>query len=152
MNDAVNRRTFLRPAACRERRPAWRPAVLGRGRRNLARHSARDKTRRRVACCTYTFRQFTFYEAMDKAKALGRAMSSFPGQSLPRASRRCANETMPDPLRKELRHRLDDSGMRMVSCYLAALPNDPGQVPEYSSSSANRSSGNLRCRAAAGGL
>ena len=85
-----------------------------------------------MACCTYTFRQFTFYEAIQKTTQLRAAI---PGRLLlaaaqSRASRRETERSDADPLRKPLKARLDDAGVKLVSCYVASLPKPGGGLTE----------------------
>jgi sugar phosphate isomerase/epimerase len=127
MSDAVSRRRFLQAAGAVGAAVSLRaagPRVLSaaetpKGTPNV------DRLGWRVACCTYTFRQFTFYEAIQKTTQLGlRYLEGFSWQPLSPEHRDVKlNEAMPDPLRKQLKQRLDDTGVKLVSCYVASLPN-----------------------------
>ena len=80
----------------------------------------------RVACCNYTFRQFTFCETLGKIAQLGlNHVEGFTWQPFSPEHRDVKTDaSMPEPFRKEMRQRLDDAGMEIVSCYLGDLPNN----------------------------
>jgi sugar phosphate isomerase/epimerase len=70
----------------------------------------------RLGCQAYTFKEFTFYEAIDKNASLGlRWIEVFPGQALSKESPNLrTNESMSAETRKELKQRLADAGVKMV--------------------------------------
>ena len=74
----------------------------------------------------YTFKKFTFYEAVDKAASLGlNWLEAYPGQRLSgdRPDVRLTHE-MPAGIRKEVKQKLADAGVRLVNYGVVGLPND----------------------------
>ncbi|MBN2476018.1 MAG: sugar phosphate isomerase/epimerase [Pirellulales bacterium] len=70
----------------------------------------------RLGCQAYSFNRFTFYEAVDKVASLGlHYIEVFPGQRLSREKpNEQTNESMSPALRKEVKQKLADSGVKMV--------------------------------------
>jgi sugar phosphate isomerase/epimerase len=79
----------------------------------------------RIACCAYTFRDFTFAEGVEKTAALGlKCIEGFVWQPLSKASPNVrTNETMSAAAKDEMKKVLADHGVKLVSCYLSELPN-----------------------------
>ncbi|MFC1739541.1 family 16 glycoside hydrolase [Planctomycetota bacterium] len=77
----------------------------------------------------WTFRLFTFYEAIDKTASLGlNWIEAYGGQSL---SREKPNVTfgpdMPIELRSEVEEKLKSAGIKLVNYGVVGLPNDEDQ-------------------------
>ncbi len=64
----------------------------------------------------YTFRRFTFYEAVDKTAELGlKYIEAYPGQRLsPQKNQTQFSHLMSPELRKEVKAKLADSGVKLV--------------------------------------
>ena len=127
MTNAVNRRSFLKTSSA----VGAGLGLMGLGVPGLAADPiakgvpSAAKLGWRVSCCAYTFNQCTLYEAIEKIAALGlHDVEGFAWQGLSPANRNVkTNESLSDDLRKEMKKRLDDAGVKMVSCYLSGLPN-----------------------------
>ncbi len=81
-----------------------------------------------VGCSQYTFRRFSLYETLDKLVELGIAAIE-PAFFLRLDSARPdvkVNEGLSPQLRKELRQRLDDHGIRMASFYVDLGADEAG--------------------------
>ena len=81
----------------------------------------------RLACQLYTFRDRSFYEALDAIAALG-IRNVEPCFFLPLSKEKPdlkTNESLSPDLRRELKSRLDDRGMKMVN-YYAPIDSDTG--------------------------
>ncbi|MBN2291353.1 MAG: TIM barrel protein [Pirellulales bacterium] len=79
----------------------------------------------RLGPTSYAFRKFTFFEAVDKTKALGmKYIEPFEGHRISNDSpeglvRKLSDEKIAKVLRK-----LEDAGVRMKSIYIGKVPND----------------------------
>jgi sugar phosphate isomerase/epimerase len=80
----------------------------------------------RLAVQSYTFNRFTFYEAIDKTASLGLEwIEAYPGQRLSREkSGLNFNHDMPQNIRAEVKHKLNDAGIRLVNYGVVHLPNN----------------------------
>jgi len=83
----------------------------------------------RLGTQAYTFRKFSFYEAVDKAAALGLSwIEAYPGQEL---SSELAdvkiNDAMPAELREQVKKKLVENGVRLVNYGVVRLPNDEAE-------------------------
>lgn len=85
-----------------------------------------DKLGWRLSCCAYTFRQFSFLEAIEKIAALGiRNVEGFSWQPVGKQFPGVVLDEKTTPeLRKELKKRLGDVGMNLVNCYLRGFPKE----------------------------
>jgi sugar phosphate isomerase/epimerase len=68
-----------------------------------------------VQCWTY--RKYSFYETIDKVKALGISrLQAFPGQSLGNGDPNAVfDDNMPEATRKAVQDRLNDAGLQLVA-------------------------------------
>ena len=127
MNIALNRRSFLQAAGAAG-------AALGVGALACAEPATKavsatpngDKLGWRLSNTCYTFNSFCFFDAVERTAALGiRYVEGFTWQPISKnGNEGQMNETMPPALRKEVKQRLDDLGVKLLSCYLADIPND----------------------------
>jgi len=80
----------------------------------------------RLGCQAYTFNRFTFFEALDKIALLGlRYVEMYPGQSLSPDRRDVrTNDGMPAKIRREVKSRLADLGIKLVAYGVTGLPNN----------------------------
>lgn len=79
----------------------------------------------RLGCQAYSFNRFTFFEAIDKVQSLGlHCIEMYPGQRLsaqkPDAK---TNESLSPELRKEIKQKLADCGVKVVNFGVCGLPN-----------------------------
>ena len=83
----------------------------------------------RLATQAYTFRKFTFFEAVDKAAALGlNWIEAYPGQQVsPDDPHSMMNYTMPVELRDKIKYKLAQTRVRLVNYGVVRLPNDPAE-------------------------
>jgi sugar phosphate isomerase/epimerase len=79
----------------------------------------------RVACCAYTFNQFTFYEALQRTASLGlKLVEGFSWQPVSKEKQDGqTNETMSAAVCEQVKKRLADTGMKLAGCYMAEMPN-----------------------------
>jgi sugar phosphate isomerase/epimerase len=80
----------------------------------------------RLGTQAFTFRKFTFYEAIDKAASLGLDwIEAYPGQILSKEIPDVKfNHNMPAESRKQVKQKLFDTGVRLVNYGVVRLPND----------------------------
>lgn len=74
----------------------------------------------------YTFRLFTFYEAVDKAKSIGlHYIEAYPGQKLSKEKSDVAvSHNMSSQDKKEMMQKLRSAGVKLINYGVVALPND----------------------------
>lgn len=128
MKPMIDRRSFLKTSGALTAGIGL--AGLG-GSRLLAGEAAAgapnaEKLGWRLGCQAYSFNRFTFYEAIDKNASLGlRCIEAYPGQKLSseRPDAR-TNESMSPEVRKEVKQKLADCGVRLVNYGVCGLPND----------------------------
>ncbi len=79
-----------------------------------------------LGCAAYSFNQLTFYETIDQVTALGlNAIEAFTWQRLsPEKLKVQTNPAMSAEDRKELKQRLADRNVKLVSCYCQALDKE----------------------------
>ena len=82
----------------------------------------------RLGCQAYSFNRFTFYDAVDKNASMGlHYIEAYPGQKLseqmPDAR---TNESMSAEVRKEVKKKLADCGVKLVNYGVCGLPGDEG--------------------------
>jgi len=71
----------------------------------------------RLGAQAYTFRKFTFFEAVDKVASLGlKYIEAYPGQRISSDSEATISHTLDDQLRRKVQDKLDAAGVRLV-CY-----------------------------------
>jgi sugar phosphate isomerase/epimerase len=137
MSHAVDRRHFLRTAGAlgaavtlSDLTSRWTTAKPIR-----ASSPELEKLGWYLSCSLYTFRGVTCYEALDKITALGirgiepaffLALSNdHPGMK--------TNESLAPEMRRELRRKLDERGMRMINFYanVAGSPDENRKIFEF---------------------
>jgi len=80
----------------------------------------------RLGCQAYSFNRFTFYEAIEKNASLGlHYIEAYPGQKLSndRPDAR-TNESMSPEVRREVKKKLADCGVKLENYGVCGLPND----------------------------
>ncbi len=127
MNMALNRRSFLQTAGAAG-------TALGLGALAFAEPAKRvasatphgDKLGWRLSNTCYTFNSLCFFDAVEKTAGLNvRYVEGFSWQPVSKnRNEGQMNETMPPALRKKVKQRLDDQGVKLLSCYMADLPNN----------------------------
>ncbi len=77
----------------------------------------------------YSFNRFTFYEAIDKTKALGlKYIEAYPGQRLSQEKPNIrADHNMSPEIRKEVLQKLRESGVRLANYGVVGLPNNEAE-------------------------
>ena len=80
----------------------------------------------RLAVQAWTFNRFTFYEAVDKTASLGLDwIEAYPGQRLSKEKSGVNfNHDMPTNIRAEVKHKLNDAGVRLVNYGVVHLPDN----------------------------
>ncbi len=83
----------------------------------------------RLGVQAYTFNRFTFYEAVDKAAELGLDwIEAYPSQQLSRGRADVKFvHTMPARIRQEVKHKLAESGVKLVNYGVVGLPNNEAE-------------------------
>lgn len=128
MSPALDRRRFLQASGVAGAalwgwagRPLWGAPPQG-----SSPHA--EKLGWRVACCAYTFRKVSFYEALQQTAALGvRYVEGFSWQALsPDNPQVKLDDNLSAAQRKEVCKRVNDAGLKLVNCYLQNLPNEEG--------------------------
>ena len=78
---------------------------------------------------TYTFNRFTFYDAVDKTSSLGLEwLEAYPGQSLsPEQPDVKFGDTMSPAIRRQVKQKLADSGVKLVTFGVVRLSSDEAQ-------------------------
>lgn len=79
----------------------------------------------RLGCQAYSFNRFSFFEAVDKVQSLGlHCIEMYPGQRLstqkPDAK---TGDSLSPELRKEVKQKLADCGVKVVNFGVCGLPN-----------------------------
>ncbi len=79
-----------------------------------------------LGCQAYSFNRFTFCEAVEKNASLGlHYIEAYPGQKLSKEKPDAkTNESMSPEIRKEVKKRLADAGVKMVNYGVCGLPNN----------------------------
>jgi len=83
----------------------------------------------RLAVQAWTFRKFTFYEAIDKTESLGlHWIEAYPNQRLsPQKPDLKFNHNISPAVRKEVKRKLADAGVKLVNYGVVPLPNDEAE-------------------------
>ncbi len=86
----------------------------------------------RLGVQMWTFNRFTFYDAVDKAAALGlNYIEAYPGQRLNKERPNVEfRHTMPADIRKEVKQKLAKAGVKLLSYGVVKLPNDKAKYRE----------------------
>ncbi|NLE39538.1 MAG: sugar phosphate isomerase/epimerase [Pirellulaceae bacterium] len=89
-------------ASGKERRPEWRLGVAA-----------------------YSFRLFTFFEAVDKTKELGvKHIEAYQDQVISKESPAKLTRDLPDETIEKVRRKLDDAGVTLTGIYIGKIPGD----------------------------
>ena len=127
MTNTIYRRDFLRSTGAlaagiglTDPRVLWSADQLAAG----APHA--EKLGWRLGCQAYSFRLFTFYDAIEKTKSLGlRYIEMYPGQSLNEEKPDVkTGESMSPDARKETLDRLTDAGITLACFGVTGLSKD----------------------------
>ena len=80
----------------------------------------------RLGCQAYTFKNFTFYEAVDKVASLGMDwIEAYPGQRLSKETGDLKfNDLLSPEIRQRVKTKLADAGVRLVNYGVVGLPAD----------------------------
>jgi sugar phosphate isomerase/epimerase len=80
----------------------------------------------RLGCQAYSFNHYTFYEAIDKTASLGlHYIEAYPGQKLsPDKPDARTDESLTPELRREIKAKLADSGVKLVNYGVCGLSKD----------------------------
>lgn len=79
----------------------------------------------RVGPTAWSFRMFTFYEAIDKTAGLGmRYLEAFQGQRVSKESDRKLDANLPGEALAQIRARLDAAKVKLTSIYIHNIPGD----------------------------
>lgn len=79
----------------------------------------------RVGPTAWSFRKFTFFEAIDKTAALGmHYIESFAGQQISTEFDGKMDYPLPEQLVDKIRKKLNNAGVRLTSHYIGTLPDD----------------------------
>ncbi|MHC4334317.1 MAG: sugar phosphate isomerase/epimerase family protein [Planctomycetota bacterium] len=83
----------------------------------------------RLGTQAYTFRKFSFYDAVDKAASLGLCwIEAYPGQKLSNEKPDVKmNHEMPAELRQQAKKKLAESGVRLVNYGVVRLANNEAE-------------------------
>ncbi len=81
-----------------------------------------------LGCQAFSFNRFTFFDAIDKTASLGlKYIEAYPGQKLSKAAPKATVGPELSPgLRKAIRQRLADKGLKLINFGVCKLP-DPEQ-------------------------
>jgi len=94
-----------------------KPAPRTRPARDGAKAAAGEKLGWRLGVQAYTFRRFTFYEAVEKTAALGlKYIEMYPGQRISKDNKGRTNHGMSEKAIAEVKKKLDGAGVKAV-CY-----------------------------------
>ncbi len=88
-----------------------------------------EKENWRLGIQAWSFNRFTFYEAVDKAKALGlRYIEAYPGQRLSKEKGGAMfDHDMPSEIKAKVLQKLRGAGLKLVNYGVVALPNDEAE-------------------------
>ena len=77
----------------------------------------------------YTFRKFTFYEAVDKAASLGLGwIEMYPGQPVSKQNPDIkTGPDLPQETRQQIKQKLKDSGITLACLGVIGLPNNEAE-------------------------
>ena len=125
MKNGMDRRSFLTAAG------GLAAGVVFAGRGVLAAEIVKgapnaEKLGWRLGCQAYSFNRFTFEEAVDKNVSLGlHYIEMYPGQKLSEAAPDLkTDQSMSGEIRKAVKQRLKDSGVKLVNYGVCGLSND----------------------------
>lgn len=127
MNMALNRRGFLQTTAAAGAALSLKAMAFAEPANKVVSATPHgDKLGCRLSNACYTFNSLSFFDAVEKTAGLNlRYVEGFSWQPVSKnSSEGQMNEKMPLPLRKEVKQRLDDQGVKLLSCYMADLPTN----------------------------
>lgn len=79
----------------------------------------------RVGPTAWSFRVFTFYEAIEKTAGLGmKNLEAFQGQRVSKENDRKLDTSLPDDALAQIRARLDSAKVKLTSIYIHTIPGD----------------------------
>jgi len=83
----------------------------------------------KLAMQAYSFNRFTFYEAIDKTKALDlRYIEGYPGHRLSKENPDVkADHNMSSQLKQQVKLKLQDAGIKLVNYGVVGLPNNEAE-------------------------
>jgi len=83
----------------------------------------------RLGMQAYSFNRFTFFEAVDKTRALGlKCIEAYPGQRLSKEKPNVKTDhNMPSPEKKEMLQKLREAGVDLVNYGVVGLPNNEAE-------------------------
>ena len=80
----------------------------------------------RLGAAAWSFREFTFFEAIDKTRALGiYYIEAFQGQKVSPDTNLEMGAAVPDDVLAKIRSRLNQEGVTLTSYYTFNIPRDP---------------------------
>jgi sugar phosphate isomerase/epimerase len=132
MKGPLNRRGFLQSTAALGAGVGL--ASLGGGRLLAAGlaggASNAEKLGWRLGCQAWSFHTFTFYEAVDKTASLGlRYIEAYPNQKLsPDQPNEVIGEGSPPHVRKAIKQKLSDAGVKLINLGVCLPFKDAGQA------------------------
>lgn len=90
----------------------------------------RDRSKWRLAVMSYTFNKLTVFEAIDKTQQLGaHFMEGFSWQKVsPKHGNMMLNEETPEPVIQEVKKKLADAKVKLVTYYVADLGKDEAKT------------------------
>lgn len=81
-----------------------------------------------VGPCAYSFRLFTFFDAVDKTTEAGMAhIEAFEGQKVSPEIDRPLHRELPDDVIAQIREKLDEAKVTLTSIYIHNIPGDPAE-------------------------
>lgn len=79
----------------------------------------------RIGPAAWSFRKFTFFDAIDKTAVLGmHYIESFQGQKISKNIDVGMSYDLPDEVLEKIRQKLDSAGVRLTSHYIGSLPGE----------------------------
>lgn len=128
MNSRVDRRRFLQlSSALAAGAGLVGPSITRGWAEQLAQGAPHaEKLGWRLGCQAYSFNKYTFEEAVDKNRSLGlRVIEAYPGQELSeQVPGEKMDESMPSWLRTEVKHHMNDKGVKIVNYGVCGLSKD----------------------------
>lgn len=79
----------------------------------------------RLGATSYSFRLFSFSEAVDKTKTLGLGyIEAYEGQPIFKDLPETIERTLPDEAIQKIRRKLDEAGVKLTSIYIGSVPGE----------------------------
>ncbi|MGA1980640.1 MAG: sugar phosphate isomerase/epimerase family protein [Sedimentisphaerales bacterium] len=98
--------------------------------RVMSQDQAKGKTENwRLGVQAWSFKQFTFYEAVEKTASLGLGwIEAYPGQKLSKDDPNIVfGPDMPAEIKRQVKQKLKDAGVKLVNYGVVKLTNDESQ-------------------------